>query len=776
MQANNGTNGPQDAFDVALDNATTGKALVGTDGLTDSDGLLNIQANGTESDASVVSKTVNADGSTTYLIDLQSAFASGAATAAGTATLSFDLVGFGASQSQVSISDVQLIQNPVIALNEAAAVSEDGSVNLNPLAADPITSGSTPVLQLVSQPAHGTLTQNADGTLTYTPDTHYFGTDSFQYSYTVNGTTSNVATVSIAVNEVAYPPTAANTSATVTAGTPYTFNPLAGATDINGNPMTAVLDTPPADGTLVVNPNGTWTYTPNSSYAGADQLVYHISDGIADSQPVTVSFTVQQSSQPPVAHNGAVQVQEDGSLVINFANFGTDSDGNPLKGVITTQPAHGTLTQNADGTYTYTPNQYYYGSDSLDFTLTDGSLTSQQATLSIAVNKVEIAPTLANSSATLNEGSGAILNLLASATDVNGDPVTAAIVTPPAHGTVTQNADGTWTYTPSQHFFGTDTFTYTVSDGQEASNVATVTLNVTQVIHAPVASNDSATTVSGTPVTIAVLANDTDADGNPLTPVIVTGASNGSLTVNPDGTITYTPNSGFVGTDQFTYEDQDVNGVSNVATVTITVAAQGTLTVTGSTVSTNENTPYVFKWSDFNITEPNAPALYVDVEPLNGCSGGQLEVEGTDGCWSTVNSCVRLSEADVNAGKLRFVPGENETGFNGYGGTGLGNMAHDYASFTYSGYDGQVESDPVTMTVDVIPVATAPTLSISQQVTNVQLDVVRTNWESVPNPDTNATLVDQSILEGWTAVGASGFTVWSDQKRSQRRPMAPPSH
>ncbi len=856
MQANNGTAGPQDAFDVALDNANTGTSLVGADGLSNSDGVLNIQANGTESDASTISKTVNADGSTTYLVNLQNAFAGGAITA-GTATLAFDLVGFGDSQSQVSIRDVQLVQNPVVALNENATVNEDGTVTLNPLAADPISSGSTPVLQLVTNPAHGTLTQNPDGTLTYTPNTHYFGTDSFQYSYSVNGTTSNVATVNIAVNEVAYPPTEANSSATVTAGTPYTFNPLSGANDINGNPMTAVLDTAPADGTLVVNADGTWTYTPNSNYAGADQLVYHISDGTANSQPVTVSFTVQQGTthHAPVAQNGAVQVQEDGSLVINFANFGTDADGNPLKGIITAQPAHGTLTQNADGTYTYTPNQYYYGSDSLNFILNDGFLSSQPATLSITVNKVEIAPTLTNSSAslnedgsttlnplanatdvngdsltasvitqpahgtitvnangtwtytpsqyfygtdtftysvsdgtassnlatvtlsvnkvevpptltnssaTLNEGSSTTLNLLASATDVNGDPVTAAIVTPPAHGTVTQNADGTWTYTPSQFFFGTDTFTYVVSDGQAASNVATVTINVTQVIHAPVAANDSVTTVSGMPINIAVLANDTDLDGNPLTPVIVSGASNGSLNVNADGTILYTPNSGFVGTDQFTYEDRDVNGVSNVATVTITVAAQGTLTVTGSTVSTNENTPYVFKWSDFNITEPSAPALYVKVEPLNNCSGGQLEVLGSDGCWSDVTSCVLLSSADVDAGKLRFVPAENETGFNGYAGTGLGDMAHDYASFTYSGYDGQVESAPVKMTVDVIPVATSPTLTISQQVSDVQQDLFRTTWESVGDPDSGATQVDQSTLEGWTAVGAPGFTVWSD--------------
>ena len=344
-----------------------------------------------------------------------------------------------------------------MALNESASVNEDGSVNLNPLAGDPIGSGATPVLQLVSNPAHGTLVTNADGTLTYTPDSHYFGTDSFQYSYTVNGQTSNVRHGQYCGQRSRLPSDGSEQQCHRHSGRPYTFNPLTGANDINGNPMTAVLDTPPASGTLVVNPDGTWTYTPNSDYAGADQLVYHINDGSADSQPVTVSFTVQPAAHhAPVAQNGSVQVQEDGSLVINFANFGTDVDGNPLQGVITTQPAHGTLTQNSDGTYTYRPNQYYYGSDSLNFVLNDGFLTSQQATLSISVAKVEIAPTLANSSATLNEGGSAKLNLLASATDANGDPVTAAIVTSPAHGTVTQNADGTWTYTPSQLFFGTD--------------------------------------------------------------------------------------------------------------------------------------------------------------------------------------------------------------------------------------------------------------------------------------------------------------------------------
>jgi len=385
--------------------------------------------------------------------------------------------------------------------------------------------------------------------------------------------TSNVATVNIAVSEVAYPPTIANSNATVTAGTPYTFNPLTGANDINGNPMTAVLDTPPADGTLVINPDGTWTYTPNSSYAGADQLVYHINDGMADSQPVTVSFTVQpqQGHHAPVAQNGSVQVQEDGSLVINFANFGTDVDGNPLQGVITTQPVHGTLTQNAAGTYTYRPNQYYYGSDSLNFVLNDGFLTSQQATLSITVAKVEIAPTLANSTVSLNELGSTTLNPLANATDVNGDPLTASVVTQPAHGTVGVNANGTWTYTPNQYFFGNDTFTYVVNDGTANSNVATVTLNVAKIEIPPTLANSSATLNEGSSANLNLLASATDVNGDPVTAAIVTPPAHGAVTQNADGTWTYTPSQHFFGTDSFTYVVNDGQAASNLATVTLNV-------------------------------------------------------------------------------------------------------------------------------------------------------------------------------------------------------------
>ena len=182
----------------------------------------------------------NADGTTTYVIDLQNALTSGVATPV---TLSFDLIGFGAAQSQVSIRDIKLLQTSS-ALNQSVTTVKDASVNINLLAANPLTAAG---LAITKNPANGVLTQNADPstgsgqvTWTYVPNTHFFGSDSFQYSYMVNGA-SSIATVNITVNEIAYQPVGINSSAATTAGKPYTFDPLAGASDINGNMMSAVL-------------------------------------------------------------------------------------------------------------------------------------------------------------------------------------------------------------------------------------------------------------------------------------------------------------------------------------------------------------------------------------------------------------------------------------------------------------------------------------------------------------------------------------------------------
>jgi len=199
-----------------------------------------------------------------------------------------------------------------------------------------------------------------------------------------------------------------------------------------------------------------------------------------------------------------------------------------------------------------------------------GTVTNQlgaTATATITENKPPVA---VDDTASTDEDTAISGNVLANDTDIDGDTLTAALVAGPAHGTLTLNTDGSFTYTPDADWYGQDTFTYTANDGTADSATATVTLTVAAVNDAPVAVDDAATASEDTPATITVLANDTDVDGDTLT-VTAASAANGSVTINGDGTLAYTPDANFNGTDTITYTVSDGQGGTTTATVTVTV-------------------------------------------------------------------------------------------------------------------------------------------------------------------------------------------------------------
>jgi uncharacterized protein with beta-barrel porin domain len=163
-------------------------------------------------------------------------------------------------------------------------------------------------------------------------------------------------------------------------------------------------------------------------------------------------------------------------------------------------------------------------------------------------------------------------NVLANDTDADGDPLTAIPVSGPQSGSLTLNPNGTFVYVPAEGFFGTDSFSYQASDGQSLSNIATVTLLVVEpepVNAAPIAVDDD----FGTSFADAnVLANDSDPDGDALSAVLEQAPASGSLTLNPNGTFSYTPPPGFVGPVTFTYRASDGEALSNLATVRFVVS------------------------------------------------------------------------------------------------------------------------------------------------------------------------------------------------------------
>jgi hypothetical protein len=238
--------------------------------------------------------------------------------------------------------------------------------------------------------------------------------------------------------------------------------------------------------------------------------------------------------------------------------------------VLVSGPAHGTLALNSDGSFTYTPAANFVGTDSFTYAAAEGSVESRVATVTIRVTAAP--PVAANDAYGATEDEALAVGapgLLANDTPGSGSALSAVLVSGPAHGTLALNSDGSFTYTPLSGFVGTDSFTYRAVAGSVQSNVATVTITVT----APVAANDSYSATENQPLSVGaangLLANDTGAG---LSAVLVSGPAHGTLALNSDGSFTYTPLAGFVGTDSFTYRAVAGSVQSNVATVTINVS------------------------------------------------------------------------------------------------------------------------------------------------------------------------------------------------------------
>jgi Bacterial Ig domain/Hint domain len=442
------TSGPGDAFEAALLNANTGLpalgAMVGTTAQTRTDALLNIQADGTESRAQGLRKTINADGSATYTVDLPAALA-------GTPVyLSFDLLGFGAATSSVSLRDVRLITDP-LANVDAVTLDEDTPVSGNVLLNDETANAATSRVALVDQPMHGALTLNANGSFSYVPAANFYGVDAFSYRIVeADGAVSNTATVSLTVRPVNDAPVLGTTpAADVTAGQAYTFNALANASDVEGSALTVVLAQAPAHGTVQLSADGQVTYVADVTYAGTDSFALSVSDGGLLSAPVSYSFNVVAANTAPVAQGASLSLQEDGSLVIDLAAYATDAQGDTLTFQVLQAPAHGNLVQQAGGSWLYTPAANFHGADAFTWQASDGRVLSNVATVTLNVTAVNDAPTVQGRTATVRADSTFNLNLLDGAVDVDGDALTPQIVTAPTLGTLVRQANGSYVYTPN---------------------------------------------------------------------------------------------------------------------------------------------------------------------------------------------------------------------------------------------------------------------------------------------------------------------------------------
>jgi outer membrane protein OmpA-like peptidoglycan-associated protein len=454
----------------------------------------------------------------------------------------------------ININD---INDAPVADDQAVGVAEDIAQSITLTANDQDLDGLT--YSVVSGPTNGVLSGTAPN-LTYTPNANYFGGDSFTFIANDGTVDSNTATITITVSNTNDAPVANAQSVGVVEDTPTAITLT--ASDADSDPLTYTIVSGPSNGVLSgTAPNQ--TYTPNGDYVGGDSFTFIANDGTVDSNTATITITVSNTNDAPMANAQSVGVVEDTPTAITLT--ASDADSDPLTYTIVSGPSNGVLSGTAPN-LTYTPNGDYAGGDSFTFIANDGTVDSNTATITITVSNTNDGPVANAQSVGVVEDTPTAITLTAS--DADSDPLTYSIVSGPSNGVLSGTAPNL-TYTPNGDYAGGDSFTFIANDGTVDSNTATITITVSNTNDAPVANAQSVGVVEDTPTAITLTASDADSD--PLTYSIVSGPSNGVLSGTAPN-LTYTPNGDYAGGDSFTFIANDGTVDSNTATITITVS------------------------------------------------------------------------------------------------------------------------------------------------------------------------------------------------------------
>ena len=597
---------------------------------------------------------------------------------------------------------VEPVNDSPIAQNDLITTDEEVTVTIPVLSNDSDVEGlDSTSITITTPPMNGSVTVDpVTGDITYTPNPDFDGTETFEYQVCDDGTPAlcDIAEVTVQINPENDAPIAMDDSTTTNEDTPITFNiTTANDTDIDGNLDNSSLDLnlnepgvqptfDNGDGLFEVDDDGNLTFTPHANFYGQTSTDYIICDDgipapvLCDTATITINVTPVNDS--PIAANDTKITLEDTPVLIDVLNNDSDVEGLDTTSVnIITDPIHGTTSVDPiTGKVTYTPESNFVGLDTFAYVICDKGTPSlcDSAQVIVNVGEENDPPTITQAPLTTPEDS--VLTFCPTLEDPDfGDNLTVSSCEDPANGTITVDANNCVTYTPNPNFNGLDSMCLVVCDDAGICDSVIVSVTVTPVNDAPIATTDNPTTDEDTPVVVDVLDNDTDIEGlDPTTVDVITPPTNGTTSVDPaTGEVTYTPNPDFVGQDTLTYVicDTGVPVLCDTANAFITVQpVNDAPTITQEPVTAIEDTPLTFCPT---ISDPDSG----DVLTVGIC---EPPINGT--ATVDANNCIT------------YTPDENFVG-------------QDSMCLMVCDAAGLCDSTPIMIPIDVTPVNDAPNIS-----------------------------------------------------------------
>ena len=476
-----------------------------------------------------------------------------------------------------------------VAVDDAAETPTNQSRSINVLANDSSPDGDAIFLTTVpilEYPRWGNVTRVSDTTLAYTAKNGFTGTDRFKYQITDSEGRKGSAWVTISVTQTNEKPVAVADAAATHMNQPVTIDVTANDSDPDGDPVSLIpnpIRTQPQHGTAVRVSASRIAYSPEQGFAGTDSFEYEIGDGNGGRSRALVNISVSDTNHPPDAEDDTAVTTAGAAVTINVTANDSDTDGDRvllIANPIITAPANGTATKINGAEITYRPRAGFTGTDTFEYEVGDGHAGRDRALVTITVGEGEVNhnPVAVQDEVSARVNTPIDIEVTANDSDPDGDSVflvTNAIETAPSHGTAVRIDGRTVRYTPATDYTGVDTFQYEIGDGRGKRSRAWVRVTIDDANSRPVAVNDVASTRPGVAVTVRVIANDTDPDGDPIHITangILTPPEHGTAVQVAGHSITYTPEAGFRGTDRLRYQIGDGRGLRSKAWLNITVS------------------------------------------------------------------------------------------------------------------------------------------------------------------------------------------------------------
>ncbi len=477
-------------------------------------------------------------------------------------------------------------------------------VNVKANDSDPNPTDILGLPTILSQPSCGTAVVNQNGTVTYTPKAGFIGVCTMLYAVCDNGTPSLCDTAALQVTVYQNPlvnnqsPNAVDDALRVTVNTSTNASVATNDSDPDGGQILSFISiTTPLHGSVAMQTNGNFSYTPTSNFIGKDSFRYKVCDNgstvLCDTATVYITIAnqiVTPTNIAPVANPDNPVTIKNIALTIPIKVNDYDANGDPLSNpTITAAPTCGNATVNSDGTIRFVPNTNFVGTCTFIYQICDTgheSALCDTALVTVTVRATPIPnnrPPTAVNDAFISNVNQPLSNVSVATNDSDSDAsqtLTFTAISQPTKGFLSFNSSaGTFSYFPQVNFVGKDSFRYKVCDNATASLCDTAWVFITYITAptqnvSPIAVNDRVKTSSNTAINIFVLANDKDPNGTPLSnPTLLTQPTCGVASLNENGSILFVPHTDFVGTCSFTYKICD-NGTPNLCdstTVTVTV-------------------------------------------------------------------------------------------------------------------------------------------------------------------------------------------------------------